>query len=35
MAGASSCPPAFLIGIEYGTHGMAYAWLAAFPILTR
>jgi hypothetical protein len=27
-------PVAFFIGIRFGTIGMAYAWLAAFPILT-
>jgi hypothetical protein len=27
-------PAAFLAGIQFGTHGMALAWLAALPIFT-
>jgi O-antigen/teichoic acid export membrane protein len=34
IAGAVIMPVAFLIGIRFGTIGMAYAWLAAFPIFT-
>ena len=34
VAGAIIMPAAFLIGIRYGTEGMAYAWLAGFPLLT-
>jgi O-antigen/teichoic acid export membrane protein len=34
MAGAVIMPLAFLIGIRFGTIGMAYAWLTALPVLT-
>jgi O-antigen/teichoic acid export membrane protein len=34
IAGAVIMPAAFLIGIGFGTEGMAFAWLAAFPVLT-
>jgi O-antigen/teichoic acid export membrane protein len=34
IAGAIIMPAAFLIGIQFGTIGMAYAWLIAFPLLT-
>ena len=32
--GAVLMPAAFLIGIQYGAIGLAWAWLAAFPLLT-
>jgi O-antigen/teichoic acid export membrane protein len=34
IAGAVIMPAAFLVGIQFGILGMAYAWLAAFPLLT-
>jgi O-antigen/teichoic acid export membrane protein len=34
IAGAVIMPTAFFIGIYFGSLGMAYAWLAAFPLLT-
>jgi O-antigen/teichoic acid export membrane protein len=34
IAGAIIMPVAFLIGVRFGTLGMAYAWLVAFPLLT-
>ncbi|HUD90603.1 lipopolysaccharide biosynthesis protein [Sphingobium sp.] len=33
-AGAVLMPAAFLIGIRFGAIGLAWAWLAAFPVLT-
>jgi O-antigen/teichoic acid export membrane protein len=33
-AGAIIMPCAYLIGVHYGTIGMAYAWLLGFPLLT-
>lgn len=33
-AGAIIMPCAFLIAVQYGTIGMAYAWLLGFPLLT-
>jgi hypothetical protein len=33
MSGAVILPSAFLIGIHWGTIGIAFAWLGAFPIL--
>lgn len=32
--GAVLMPGAFLIGIQFGAIGLAWAWLAAFPVLT-
>lgn len=32
--GAILMPAAFLIGIQFGALGLAYAWLGAFPVLT-
>ncbi|MEJ7927033.1 lipopolysaccharide biosynthesis protein [Sphingobium sp. AN641] len=32
--GAVLMPVAFLIGIQFGAIGLAWAWLAAFPVLT-
>jgi len=32
--GAVLMPAAFLIGIRFGAIGLAWAWLAAFPLLT-
>jgi O-antigen/teichoic acid export membrane protein len=34
MIGAVILPCCFLVGIQWGTHGMAIAWLVGFPILT-
>ncbi|MBC7986615.1 MAG: lipopolysaccharide biosynthesis protein [Sphingomonadaceae bacterium] len=34
MLGALIMPIAFLIGINWGTQGMAWAWLTGFPLLT-
>jgi O-antigen/teichoic acid export membrane protein len=34
MIGAALMPAAFLIAIPYGGHGLAIAWLVAFPLLT-
>jgi O-antigen/teichoic acid export membrane protein len=34
LLGAALLPIAFLVGIRFGTQGMAIAWLAAFPVLT-
>lgn len=34
LVGAILMPTAFLIGIRFGTIGLAWAWLCAFPILT-
>jgi O-antigen/teichoic acid export membrane protein len=34
MAGATVMPACFLIGSQFGTIGLARAWLAAFPLLT-
>jgi O-antigen/teichoic acid export membrane protein len=34
IAGAMIMPIAYLIGVRFGAEGMAFAWLAAFPILT-
>jgi O-antigen/teichoic acid export membrane protein len=34
VVGAVLMPAAFLIGIQYGAIGLAWAWLLAFPILT-
>jgi O-antigen/teichoic acid export membrane protein len=33
LLGALVMPPAFLIGLQWGATGLAYAWLLAFPIL--
>ena len=33
-AGAVIMPAAFLIGVNHGAAGMAWAWLIAFPVLT-
>jgi len=33
MAGAAIMPLAFLIAVRFGPAGLAYAWLAAFPLL--
>nr|WP_166179694.1 lipopolysaccharide biosynthesis protein [Altererythrobacter segetis] len=33
LLGALVMPPAFLIGLEWGATGLAYAWLLAFPVL--
>jgi O-antigen/teichoic acid export membrane protein len=33
LLGAAVMPVAFLIGLEWGAIGLAYAWLVAFPIL--
>jgi hypothetical protein len=32
--GAVLMPAAFLVGIQFGAIGLAWAWLGAFPILT-
>lgn len=32
--GAVLMPTAFLIGVQFGAIGLAWAWLAAFPVLT-
>ncbi len=32
--GAALLPLSFLVGIQFGTWGMAIAWLVAFPVLT-
>jgi O-antigen/teichoic acid export membrane protein len=32
--GAVLMPAAFLIGIQFGAIGLAWAWLASFPVLT-
>jgi O-antigen/teichoic acid export membrane protein len=34
MAGAAIMPACFLIGSQYGTIGLARAWLVGFPLLT-
>ncbi len=34
LSGALIMTASFLIGIQFGTQGLAYAWLAAFPLLT-
>lgn len=34
MAGAAIMPAAFMIGSQYGTLGLARAWLLGFPLLT-
>jgi O-antigen/teichoic acid export membrane protein len=34
VCGAALLPISFLVGIQFGTRGMATAWLVAFPILT-
>jgi len=33
LLGALVMPPAFLIGLQWGAVGLAYAWLLAFPVL--
>ena len=33
LLGALIMPPAFLIGLQWGAMGLAYAWLVAFPVL--
>lgn len=33
-AGAIIMPCAYLVAVQYGTTGMAYAWLLGFPLLT-
>ncbi len=33
LLGALVMPPAFLIGLQWGATGLAYAWLLAFPVL--
>jgi O-antigen/teichoic acid export membrane protein len=34
MCGAAIMPLSFLVGVRFGTHGLALAWLTGFPILT-
>ncbi|MGZ5792355.1 MAG: oligosaccharide flippase family protein, partial [Croceibacterium sp.] len=33
LLGALVMPPAYLIGLQWGATGLAYAWLLAFPVL--
>ena len=33
LLGALIMPPAFLIGLQWGATGLAYAWLLAYPVL--
>jgi O-antigen/teichoic acid export membrane protein len=33
LLGALIMPPAFLVGLQWGATGLAYAWLLAFPLL--
>jgi O-antigen/teichoic acid export membrane protein len=33
MAGALAMPPAFLVGIQWGAIGLAWAWVLAFPLV--
>jgi O-antigen/teichoic acid export membrane protein len=34
MCGAAILPLCFLVGVRFGTHGLALAWLTGFPVLT-